>query len=109
MILRPDQPLFFANCEKMLNQVQKDILANGDKVRHIVISLEETPSVDSSTIECFQNFFQFITEQKKLLTLARLIEPVYAALQLVCPQEGNIRLSYLSVDDAVNGTGSAKL
>jgi len=102
IILRPDQPLFFANCEKILNQVRKEVLENGGKVRHIVISLEETPSVDSSTIESFQNFFHFITEQKKQLTLARLIEPVYEALQLVCPQGGNIRLSNLSVDDAVN-------
>jgi len=102
IILRPDQPLFFANCEKMLNQVRNEILENGDKVRHIIISLEETPNVDSSTIECFQNFFHFINEQKKQLTIARLIEPVYAALELVCPQGSNIYLSYLSVDDAVN-------
>ncbi|MDR0792358.1 MAG: SulP family inorganic anion transporter [Chitinophagaceae bacterium] len=102
MILRPDQALFFANCDRMLNEVRKSILEHGENVHHIVISLEESPKVDSSTIECFANFFQFIIQQKKQLTLARLKDPVYNDLQLVCPSGENICLSNLSVDDAVN-------
>jgi MFS superfamily sulfate permease-like transporter len=102
IILRPDQALFFANCDKMLNQVRKSILEHGENVHHIVISLEESPDVDSSTIECFADFFQFIIQQKKQLTLARLKDPVYAALQMVYPSGENIHLSRLSVDDAVN-------
>jgi MFS superfamily sulfate permease-like transporter len=103
MILRPDQALFFDNSDKMLNQVRKSILEHGENVHHIVISLEETPKVDSSTIECFADFFQFIIQQKKQLTLARLKDPVYEGLQMVCPPGENIRLSNLSVDDAVTG------
>jgi len=101
IILRLDQPLFFANCEKILSQVREEILKEGDNIHHIVISLEESPTIDSSTIEAFQNFFTFIIEQKKRLTLARLKEPVYEALQYVCPSGKDIRLSNLSVDDAV--------
>jgi len=101
IILRLDQPLFFANCEKILSQVREEIIKEGDSINHIVISLEESPTIDSSTIEAFQNFFTFIIEQKKRLTLARLKEPVYEALQYVCPSGKDIRLSNLSVDDAV--------
>jgi MFS superfamily sulfate permease-like transporter len=103
LILRLDQPLFFANCEKMLSQVRDKILKEGNNIHHIVISLEESPTIDSSTIESFRNFFTFIIDRKKQLTLARLKDPVYEALQYVCPSDGNIRLSGLSVDDAVTG------
>jgi len=103
IILRVDQPLFFANCEKILSQVREKIINEGDSVHHIVISLEESSAIDSSTMEAFQDFFTFIIDRKKRLTLARLKDSVYSALQIVCPPGGTIRLSNLSVDDAVTG------
>ncbi|MDR0801906.1 SulP family inorganic anion transporter [Fluviicola sp.] len=107
MILRPEQALFFANCDKILTQVRKNMMDNKENVHHVVISLEESPDIDSSTMECFADFFQFIMQQKKQLTLARLKDTVYASLQLISPPEAEkyIHLSRLSVDDAV-GTES---
>ena len=103
IILRVDQPLFFANCEKILSQVREEIIKEGDNVHHIVISMEESSAIDSSTIEAFQDFFTFIINRKKRLTLARLKDPAYEALRYVCPPGGSVRLSNLSVDDAVTG------
>jgi len=103
IILRVDQPLFFANCEKILSQVRDEIIKEGDNVHHIVISMEESSAMDSSTIEAFQEFFTFIIERKKRLTLARLKDHAFEALQYVCPPCGSVHLSNLSVDDAVTG------
>lgn len=101
IIFRPDEPLFFANSEQILSQARQHIIKAGDSIQNIVISLEESPDIDSSTIESFSKFFAFITEHNKRLVLARVKDPIHEVLSLIVPPESRITLTTLSVDDAV--------
>jgi MFS superfamily sulfate permease-like transporter len=102
LVLRPDTGLFFANAERILAQVRNDILAAGDAVRIVVLSLEESPDLDSSSVEAIGDFCAAILEQDKHLLLARLKAPA----QQVLSRAGIAGLPItvlrdLSVDDAV--------
>ena len=102
IIFRPDEQIFFANSDRILSQIQKTILAAGSSLQIIIISLEETPDMDSSTLEAFLEFFNFIISEKKQLVLARLNHPVHQILnQVVMANTTEICFSGLSVDDAV--------
>lgn len=102
LIVRPDQPLFFANCEPVLNRIRKAVIDSDATVHSIIISLEETPDVDGSTIDSFVDFFHFISLHNKFLVVTRLKDPVYKVLsEIATPDAGWIQLSQLSVDDAV--------
>lgn len=51
LILRPDTGLFFGNAERILAQVRKDILGAGDTVRVLIVSLDESPDLGSTSVE----------------------------------------------------------
>ena len=102
IIFRPDEQIFFANSDRILSQIQKTILTEGLSADIIIISLEETSDIDSSTLEALLEFFKFITNEKKQLILARLKHPVHQILnQIVKPNSMELCFSGLSVDDAV--------
>lgn len=103
IILRPDEPLFFANAERILSQARQTIAAAGPSVHTVILSLEESPDLDSSSLEALFDFFSFVTDQEKRLLLARLKEPVLDILKLIAPA-GTAASSFsgLSVDDAVH-------
>jgi len=103
LILRPEQPLFFANCEQILNHIRDKITAEEEQIHSIIISMGASPDVDSSTLESFHDFFVSLEETPKRLVFARLKEPAYQALSKILPPGTTaITLSYRSVDDAVN-------
>ncbi|MQR01783.1 SulP family inorganic anion transporter [Glaciimonas soli] len=101
LILRPNEPLFFANAERILSQARQEINAAVPPVQNIIISLEESPDLDSSSIEALTDFCHAIGSNKRIV-LTRLKDPVLEILQKVdppiLPQES---LSGLSVDEAV--------
>lgn len=103
IILRPDEPLFFANAERILSQARQTIAAAGPSVHTVILSLEESPDLDSSSLEALLDFFRFVSDQEKRLLLARLKEPVLDILKLIAPA-GTAASSFsgLSVDDAVH-------
>ncbi len=102
IILRPDEPLFFANADRILSQVQQTIVSAGPTIHTIIISLEETSDLDSSTLEALLDFFRFIAQEKKQLVLARLKHPVHQILNQVMPNLTALSFIGLSVDDAVS-------
>ena len=101
-IFRADRPLFFANSERTQSQIQDHVLMADDHIHTIILSLEESPDIDSSSIESIKTLFEFVQTRNKALILARLKEPVYKILQQVVPTSSkSILLTDLSVDEAV--------
>jgi len=102
LILRPDEPLFFANADRILAQARLKILAAGAAVNPVVVSLEESFDLDSSSLESLQEFFDWCAAKGKRLVLARLKEPVQELLgTAISPGPAAPVLTGLSVDDAV--------
>lgn len=102
LILRPDEPLFFANVERVMQQAQSTIAAADPAVHSVILSLEESPDLDSTSLEALHDFYRFVTSQDKRLLLARLKGPVYDLLQRTVPADLAVpSFSALSVDEAV--------
>lgn len=102
LILRPDEPLFFANTERILSQARKTIMAAGHSVHTVILSLEESPDLDSSSLEALLEFFSFVTGQEKRILLARLKHPAHDILRQITPSDlAASSFSGLSVDEAV--------
>lgn len=102
LILRPDTGLFFANAERVLAQIRNYITAAGDNVHTVIVSLEESPDLDSSSVEALQDFCKAVIGQNKHLLFARLKTPVQQLLvRAAIPGLPIETLCALSVDDAV--------
>ncbi|MEC5216486.1 MFS superfamily sulfate permease-like transporter [Actimicrobium sp. GrIS 1.19] len=102
LILRPDTALFFANAERILTQAQNYISLAGAGTQVIILSLEESPDLDGSTVEALAGFYRAVRAQHRQLLFARLKIPAQQVL-LRAGIEGlsAAALSDLSVDDAV--------
>ncbi len=99
LILRPEAPLFFANVERMLAEMRKRIADHAP--RAFVLSLEETPDLDGTTIEALAAFTAEQGAAGRAMVLARLKDPVLALLQEAMAGQPATRLEAGSVDDAV--------
>ncbi|MEP6502638.1 MAG: SulP family inorganic anion transporter [Betaproteobacteria bacterium] len=99
LILRPEAPLFFANVERMLGEMRTRIAAAAP--RAFVLSLEETPDLDGTTIEALTAFTAEQGAAGRTMVLARLKEPVLALLQVSTAGQPATLLERGSVDDAV--------
>jgi MFS superfamily sulfate permease-like transporter len=108
LILRPDIGLFFGNAERILTQVRSDILDAGDAVRVVILSLEESPDLDGTSVEAIADFCASIQcggksgEKSRHLLLARLKSPAQHILTRAAIAGLPVDiLRDLSVDDAV--------
>lgn len=101
LILRPEEPLFFANAERILAEARQKITAAGTGVNPIILSLEESFDLDSSSLESLQDFLSWCDGQGKRLVLARLKDPVQDLLKKAMAGAAAPLLTGLSVDDAV--------
>jgi MFS superfamily sulfate permease-like transporter len=99
LVLRPEAPLFFANVERMLTDVRERIVAA--RPRGLVLSLEETPDLDGTSIEALTDFAAEQARSGVTLVLARLKDPVLALLEASLGVTTNTLLESGSVDDAV--------
>src|SRR5262249_55717873 len=99
LILRPEAPLFFANVERMLAEMRARIAAASP--RAFVLSLEETPDLDGTTIEALAAFASEQAAAGRATVFARLKDPVLALLQEAIGAQGETLLEAGSVDDAV--------
>jgi MFS superfamily sulfate permease-like transporter len=99
LILRPEAPLFFANVERMLSEMRSRIAAASP--RAFVLSLEETPDLDGTTIEALTAFTAEQGAAGRTTVLARMKEPVLALLQTAMAGQAATLLEAGSVDDAV--------
>jgi len=114
MILRPEEPLFFANAEPMLALARARVLAQDDArqpaatvapTTRVILSLEESPDLDSSALEALADFADWLQARHIELRVARLKEAVRQLLMLAAlPQLPAAALDYWSVEDAASGS-----
>ncbi|RDU95035.1 SulP family inorganic anion transporter [Trinickia dinghuensis] len=102
MILRPEEPLFFANADRVLSEARKLIGAQASVPGTVMLSLEETPDVDSTSIEALRIFSAELRAHGERLVLVRLkprvLEVLGRAADETLPRDA---LHELSVDECV--------
>ncbi len=103
LVVRFEEPLFFANAEPLLAQVREHVRA-ASSPRLVVLSLEESPDLDSTSLEALGELCTWLDGLGVELRLARLKDSAREALA-----RANLKhvppaaLLYASVDDAVRG------
>jgi MFS superfamily sulfate permease-like transporter len=103
LVLRPEEPLFFANAEPLLVIAREQVLRHAG-VKIVVLSLEESPNLDSTSLEALSEFCTWLAARDIAIRLARLKEASRDALSRAnLAQVPPAALDYSSVDDAVRG------
>src|SRR4030095_6209594 len=101
LVLRPEEPLFVANAEPLLAMAREQVLQHPD-AKVVVLSLEESPDLDSTALEALSEFCEWLAPRAVGLRLARLKESSRdALLRANLEQVPPSALDYSSVDDAV--------
>jgi MFS superfamily sulfate permease-like transporter len=101
LILRPEEPLFFASAEQVMSLAMA-LSAKAPEARTVVLSLEESGDLDSTALECLLEFDQQLQRHGRVLLLARAKQTVRALLMQCDPQGlGQGSRLFWSVADAV--------
>ena len=79
LVLRPEEPLFFANAEPVFALAQEQLRGATD-VHTVVLSLEESPDIDGTSIEALRDFSEFARRHGQRLLIARLKDRARDAL-----------------------------
>ncbi len=98
LIIRPEAPLFFGNVESLMAQVRNE-LARHPAARCLILSLEESPDLDGSSIESLRDLATLLAGSGRQLMLARLKSLPYIVLQRAALPSSSFTV--LSIDDAV--------
>ena len=104
LIMRPAEPLFFANAEQVFRVVLERLKAV--QARVVVLSLEVSDDLDSTAVEALAEFAKALADAGVALLLARVKDKPRQALIRVglatseIPGSGGVQL-FWSVDDAV--------
>lgn len=103
LIVRPEEPLFFANADRMFAFIRQEIeTANRSRPGTVILSLEESPDLDGTCVEALDEFARYLADRDIDLLLARLKDPVLALLnRAAIPHLPAGALTNWSVDDAV--------
>ena len=117
LILRPEEPLFFASAERVVRQVAqmaKPQAGEADThgvvhtmVHTVVLSLEESSDLDSTAVECLLELSASLKTKGQQLLLARVKDQVRQLLEQLDPQGlGNPQRLFWSVADAAESVRS---
>jgi SulP family sulfate permease len=107
LIMRPAEPLFFANAEQVFQVVRKRAIAMDASV--VVLSLEVSDDLDSTAVEALAELAASLHTQGTRLILARVKDKPRQALTrmgVTGDSDADIRL-FWSVDDAVCASGAS--
>lgn len=103
LILRPSEPLFFANIDKVVAEIQNRILHPKQPIKAVILSLEQTSTLDSTSLEALDGLIQSFENAEKILVLARLkgsaldvLTQIYSKTHL-----SYVKLTYASVSHSV--------
>jgi MFS superfamily sulfate permease-like transporter len=99
LILRPEEPLFFASIEGILAEIQRRLAQRSD-VEILIISLEESANLDSTAAESLIELADQLNRQHKVLYLARVKDSISQLLLKLAWDKFEGRL-FWSVSDAV--------
>lgn len=101
LVLRPEEPLFFASAERVVSEVGRRV-RSPQGLRTVVLSLEETADLDSTAVECLLELDHHLRQQGLRLLLSRVKEPARELLSRWDPQGlGAPERMFVSVADAV--------
>lgn len=107
LVLRPEEPLFFANVESILTLARQRVGEQAG-LRLAVLSLEESPDLDSTALEALADFAVWLGVRGIALRVARLKDTVRELLlQAALPQLSPQTLDFWSVEDAATAVGPA--
>lgn len=101
LILRPEQPLFFASVEGVFDVIKARIKARND-CKIVILSLEQSSDLDSTATENLIELATILKELNITLLLARVKDPVRALLLKTAPDLFQGKL-FWSVADAAGG------
>ena len=102
LILRPEEPLFFASSERVVADIGGRIRSDAS-TQTLILSLEESADLDSTAVECLLELNARLRSSGKRLLLARVKEPVRELLSRYDPNGlGAPERSFWSVADAVD-------
>jgi sulfate permease, SulP family len=108
LVLRPEEPLLFANADPVLALARTKVQRNS-AVKLVVLSLEESPDLDGSSLESLSEFSAWLAQRHVELRLARLKDLARdGLLRANLIQLPAASLEYSSVDDAVNGSAAGR-
>jgi MFS superfamily sulfate permease-like transporter len=104
LVLRLEEPLLFFNADPLMTAVRDRVRAATPAARILVLSLEESPDLDSTSLEALGELCSWLAGRGVELRLARLKAAarrglLRANLKHISPRT----LDYASVDDAVRG------
>ncbi len=103
LVLRPEEPLLFANADPVLTLARAKVQRVAS-VKLVVLSLEESPDLDASSLESLSEFSAWLVQRHVELRVARLKDRARdALLRANIVQLPAAALEYSSVDDAVGG------
>ncbi len=103
LVVRPEEPLFFANAEPLLAQVRERVRA-ARSTKVVVLSLEESPDLDSTSLEALAGLCEWLSAHAVEVRLARVKDSAREALARAnLSHLPPAALLYASVDDAVRG------
>ena len=101
LILRPEEPLFFASAERVVAEVMVRARSRDD-LHTVILSLEESSDLDSTALECLIELDHRLLTAGKTLVLTRVKDPVRELLGRSHPEGlGAADRWFWSVADAV--------
>jgi sulfate permease, SulP family len=102
LIVRPEEPLFFANAEAVLSQTRHRVEAC-QGLHRVILSLEESSDLDGTALESLGEFATWLDARGIELRVARLKNAARDALsRMALPQLPPQALDDWSVEDAVS-------
>ena len=103
LVVRPEEPLFFANAEPLM-ELARQAVQGSPRTHVLVLSLEESPDLDSTSIESLGELADWLAARSVELRLARLKDAAHdVLLRAQLNHLPAAALEYASVDDAVRG------
>jgi MFS superfamily sulfate permease-like transporter len=109
LILRPEEPLFFANADPLLALARAQVMSQ-PALRVVILSLEESPDLDGTALESLGEFAAWLAARRIMLRIARLKEASRdALLRAAFPGMPACVLDFASVDDAASAEPDAAL
>jgi MFS superfamily sulfate permease-like transporter len=106
LILRPEEPLFFASAERVVAEVLKQAAGRAG-LHTVILSLEESADLDSTAVDCLMELRLGLQSAGKALLLARVKTTVRDLLQRVDPDGvGSDAQLFWSVADAAQAASA---
>ncbi len=101
VIARPESPLFFANADRVFALIRARMEAQ-PATHTVIVSLEESPDLDGTSIEALRDFARYVKERNGTLVLARVKDELRDVLRAAAlPELPPESFAAWSVDDAM--------